>query len=101
MIITLMTLPAGKLVFHVSLDYRPKPGALSLWRTIQDHPVFNNSSPSKAVPQGPSGDTAFLLNGDLTKDGVLHEDRHSSLTILGYIPANVREQLVTMFHAHL
>jgi len=43
-IIMLVTLHAGKLVFHVSLDDSLRPAAFSLWPTLQDRPVFDNSS---------------------------------------------------------
>lgn len=65
-----MTLHAGKLVFHVSLEHDLTPGAFPSWLTCRDRPVFNKSLTrmSKVVQRG-FQDTAFLAMAILRKMG--------------------------------
>ena len=94
-----MTLHAGKLIFHVSLDDGLTPGTFSLGSIPKIIPSSIIPRTAKAVHYGPSEDTAFPFDGDLKKDRWrLNEDRHSRLAILGQYRLNTRGRPGIMFH---
>jgi S1-C subfamily serine protease len=82
---------------HLTAALQPEPSLLGASTTI---PSSTFPGTGKTVIKGPSKVTAFLLNGDLTKEEVLHEDERSSLAILSVYRNNVNKGSGFMFHAY-